>query len=113
MKHLNSSILSFTSILFSLNSMQQGKMFFFIGVIMALIQGGYARRIKPGQHIKAVRMVGLPSVYMTNRLYIENSLCLGDVMHHCTNVFFIHEICRYRKLLKSTELSFLKRNVLN
>lgn len=39
-------------------SMQQGKMFFFIGVIMALIQGGYARRIKPGRHIGAVRMVG-------------------------------------------------------
>lgn len=47
---------------FSLTSMQQGKMFFFIGVVMALIQGGYARRIKPGHHIKAVRMVGLPSV---------------------------------------------------
>uniref|UniRef100_A0A3B4GKZ0 Major facilitator superfamily domain containing 10 n=1 Tax=Pundamilia nyererei TaxID=303518 RepID=A0A3B4GKZ0_9CICH len=37
-------------------TMEQGKMFFFIGVIMALIQGGYARRIKPGQHIRAVRM---------------------------------------------------------
>lgn len=44
--------------LFSSLSMQQGKMFFFIGVIMALIQGGYARRIKPGHHIRAVRMVG-------------------------------------------------------
>ncbi|KAM7391250.1 hypothetical protein PAMP_021950 [Pampus punctatissimus] len=41
---------------FHFTSMQQGKMFFFIGVIMALIQGGYARRIKPGQHIKAVRV---------------------------------------------------------
>ncbi|XP_026200118.1 major facilitator superfamily domain-containing protein 10 [Anabas testudineus] len=41
---------------FHFTSMQQGKMFFFIGVVMALIQGGYARRIKPGQHIKAVRM---------------------------------------------------------
>uniref|UniRef100_A0A1A8IQ06 Major facilitator superfamily domain-containing protein 10 n=2 Tax=Nothobranchius kuhntae TaxID=321403 RepID=A0A1A8IQ06_NOTKU len=40
---------------FQFTSMQQGKMFFFIGVIMALIQGGYARRIKPGQHIGAVR----------------------------------------------------------
>uniref|UniRef100_A0A7N6ABL2 Major facilitator superfamily (MFS) profile domain-containing protein n=1 Tax=Anabas testudineus TaxID=64144 RepID=A0A7N6ABL2_ANATE len=39
---------------FHFTSMQQGKMFFFIGVVMALIQGGYARRIKPGQHIKAV-----------------------------------------------------------
>ena len=41
-------------------------MFFFIGVIMALIQGGYARRIKPGHHIKAVRVVGVLSVYMTD-----------------------------------------------
>lgn len=41
---------------FQFTSMQQGKMFFFIGVIMALIQGGYARRIKPGHHIKAVRV---------------------------------------------------------
>uniref|UniRef100_A0A8C4I6J7 Major facilitator superfamily domain containing 10 n=1 Tax=Dicentrarchus labrax TaxID=13489 RepID=A0A8C4I6J7_DICLA len=41
---------------FHFTSMQQGKMFFFIGVIMALIQGGYARRIKPGHHINAVRM---------------------------------------------------------
>ncbi|KAM9810830.1 major facilitator superfamily domain-containing protein 10, partial [Neosynchiropus ocellatus] len=39
---------------FHFTSMQQGKMFFFIGIIMALIQGGYARRIKPGQHIQAV-----------------------------------------------------------
>uniref|UniRef100_A0AAQ4P7W4 Major facilitator superfamily (MFS) profile domain-containing protein n=1 Tax=Gasterosteus aculeatus aculeatus TaxID=481459 RepID=A0AAQ4P7W4_GASAC len=41
---------------FNFTSMQQGKMFFFIGVIMASIQGGYARRIKPGQHIGAVRV---------------------------------------------------------
>ncbi|XP_061586085.1 major facilitator superfamily domain-containing protein 10 [Cololabis saira] len=41
---------------FQFTSMQQGKMFFFIGVVMAVIQGGYARRIKPGQHIGAVRV---------------------------------------------------------
>lgn len=41
---------------FKFTSMQQGKMFFFIGIVMALIQGGYARRIKPGKHIKAVRV---------------------------------------------------------
>ncbi|XP_061836990.1 major facilitator superfamily domain-containing protein 10 [Nerophis lumbriciformis] len=41
---------------FHFTSMQQGKMFFFIGVVMASIQGGYARRIKPGHHIKAVGM---------------------------------------------------------
>lgn len=46
-------------------------MFFFIGVMMALIQGGYARRIKPGHHIKAVRMVGVPSVYIAAQIAIQ------------------------------------------
>lgn len=41
---------------FQFTSMQQGKMFFFIGIIMALIQGGYARRIKPGHHIRTIRV---------------------------------------------------------
>lgn len=41
---------------FHFTSMHQGKMFFFIGIIMAVIQGGYARRIKPGHHIGAVRL---------------------------------------------------------
>ncbi|KAM9329487.1 major facilitator superfamily domain-containing protein 10 [Gastrophryne carolinensis] len=40
---------------FHFNSMQQGKMFFFIGITMALIQGGYARRIKPGNEVKAAK----------------------------------------------------------
>ncbi|KAL0979619.1 hypothetical protein UPYG_G00187380 [Umbra pygmaea] len=41
---------------FQFTSMQQGKMYFFMGITMALIQGGYARRIKPGHHIKTVRL---------------------------------------------------------
>ncbi|KFP75027.1 PREDICTED: major facilitator superfamily domain-containing protein 10 [Apaloderma vittatum] len=40
---------------FQVSSMQQGKMFFFIGITMAVIQGGYARRIKPGNEIRAVK----------------------------------------------------------
>uniref|UniRef100_A0A4W3JI88 Major facilitator superfamily domain containing 10 n=1 Tax=Callorhinchus milii TaxID=7868 RepID=A0A4W3JI88_CALMI len=40
---------------FHFNSMQQGKMFFFVGITMAMIQGGYARRIKPGDEIKVVK----------------------------------------------------------
>lgn len=70
---------------FSLFSMQQGKMFFFIGVIMALIQGGYARRIKPGHHIKAVRMVGVPSDGVTNSFTMIYSLCCWkNMIHHYT-----------------------------
>lgn len=38
---------------FNYDSMQQGKMFFFIGIIMTFIQGGYVRRIKQGTHIRA------------------------------------------------------------
>ncbi|XP_056314733.1 major facilitator superfamily domain-containing protein 10 [Danio aesculapii] len=41
---------------FQFSSMQQGKMFFFIGITMAVIQGGYARRIKPGHQIQTVSM---------------------------------------------------------
>jgi hypothetical protein len=38
---------------FNYDSVQQGKMFLFIGIFMTLIQGGYVRRIKEGTHIKA------------------------------------------------------------
>lgn len=34
------------------DSMQQGKMFFFIGTVMALVQGGYVRRIKSGKQLR-------------------------------------------------------------
>jgi hypothetical protein len=33
--------------------MQQGKMFFIMGLIMALVQGGYVRRISHGKEIHA------------------------------------------------------------
>lgn len=38
------------------DSMQQGKMFFFIGAIMTLVQGGYVRRIKSGTEVRTVTM---------------------------------------------------------
>ncbi|XP_059175618.1 major facilitator superfamily domain-containing protein 10-like [Physella acuta] len=37
---------------FHYSSMQQGKMFFYIGTVMALVQGGYTRRITPGKEAK-------------------------------------------------------------
>lgn len=46
---------------FQYNSMQQGKMFFFIGIIMALVQGGYVRRIKAGKE-KRVALMGISLV---------------------------------------------------
>ncbi|XP_034861321.1 major facilitator superfamily domain-containing protein 10 isoform X5 [Mirounga leonina] len=40
---------------FQFSSLQQGKMFFFIGLTMATVQGAYARRISPGGEIAAVK----------------------------------------------------------
>ncbi|XP_008576199.1 PREDICTED: major facilitator superfamily domain-containing protein 10 [Galeopterus variegatus] len=40
---------------FQFSSLQQGKMFFFIGLTMATIQGAYARRIHPGGEVAAVK----------------------------------------------------------
>ncbi|XP_031541323.2 major facilitator superfamily domain-containing protein 10 isoform X1 [Vicugna pacos] len=40
---------------FRFSSLQQGKMFFFIGLTMATIQGAYARRISPGREVAAVK----------------------------------------------------------
>ncbi|XP_015337385.1 major facilitator superfamily domain-containing protein 10 isoform X3 [Marmota marmota marmota] len=40
---------------FQFSSLQQGKMFFFIGLTMATIQGTYARRISPGGEMAAVK----------------------------------------------------------
>ena len=38
-----------THLRFNFTSMDQGKMFLFIGVLMAVIQGGYVRKIPPGK----------------------------------------------------------------
>ncbi|KAG8134824.1 hypothetical protein E2320_007932 [Naja naja] len=43
--------------LFSGLDLEQGKMFFFIGVTMAVIQGGYTRRITPGAELRMVKIV--------------------------------------------------------
>uniref|UniRef100_A0A667GDZ9 Major facilitator superfamily domain containing 10 n=1 Tax=Lynx canadensis TaxID=61383 RepID=A0A667GDZ9_LYNCA len=42
---------------FQFSSLQQGKMFFFIGLTMATVQGAYARKISPGSEIAAVKRV--------------------------------------------------------
>lgn len=42
----------FTFNRFQYDNMEQGKMFLFIGILMASIQGGYTRRIKPGREMK-------------------------------------------------------------
>ena len=38
-----------THLRFNFTSMDQGKMFLFIGILMACVQGGYVRKIPPGK----------------------------------------------------------------
>lgn len=47
-----------THLRFGFTSMDQGKMFLFVGLIMAFVQGGYVRRIQPGKE-KAMVLRGL------------------------------------------------------
>ena len=47
-----------THLRFGFTSMDQGKMFLFIGTLMSLIQGGYVRRIPPGSE-KKMALYGL------------------------------------------------------
>ena len=47
-----------THLRFNFDSMDQGKMFLFIGTLMSLVQGGYVRRISPGSE-KKMAMYGL------------------------------------------------------
>jgi len=65
---------------FDFDSMQQGKMFFFIGVIMILVQGGFVRRVKVGKEI-SMAIVGLilliPSFIIVAFAYKEMVLYAG------------------------------------
>ena len=47
-----------THLRFNFTSMDQGKMFLFIGTLMSLVQGGYVRKIPPGSE-KKMAMYGL------------------------------------------------------
>lgn len=52
---------------FNYSSIQQGKMFFFLGTLMALVQGGYARRVKRGKEAKVIKqgiLILIPSFLM-------------------------------------------------
>uniref|UniRef100_A0AC34Q5I7 Major facilitator superfamily (MFS) profile domain-containing protein n=1 Tax=Panagrolaimus sp. JU765 TaxID=591449 RepID=A0AC34Q5I7_9BILA len=48
----------YTHIRFHYDGMHQGRMYFFVGILMIIIQGGYVRRIKPGKH-HAMATLGL------------------------------------------------------
>uniref|UniRef100_A0A2K5D6A1 Major facilitator superfamily domain-containing protein 10 n=1 Tax=Aotus nancymaae TaxID=37293 RepID=A0A2K5D6A1_AOTNA len=60
---------------FQFSSLQQGKMFFLIGLTMATIQGTYARRIHPGGEVAAVKQV-VPSPARCHRVHPQALLLL-------------------------------------
>jgi len=65
---------------FNYDSMQQGKMFFFIGLIMILVQGGFVRRIKPGKEISTVSkglVVLIPAFIVVAFAHSQSVLYLG------------------------------------
>ncbi|KAJ7385543.1 Major facilitator super domain-containing protein 10 [Desmophyllum pertusum] len=89
---------------FKYSSMQQGMMFFFIGITMALVQGGYVRRQAPGSEKKtalkgmasimpAMVIVGLaktiPTLYMGLALFSFGAAtvvpCLTTMISHHGN----------------------------
>nr|CAG4636349.1 EOG090X09U7 [Eubosmina coregoni]SVE69931.1 EOG090X09U7 [Eubosmina coregoni] len=50
-----------THLRFNFNAAQQGKMLLFIGLLMALFQGGLVRRVQPGRE-KLIALVGLGTI---------------------------------------------------
>ncbi|XP_072026925.1 major facilitator superfamily domain-containing protein 10-like [Amphiura filiformis] len=56
---------------FQYTSIQQGRMFVFMGLIMALVQGGFVRRIKPGKE-KRMAVMGMV-ILMPSFLMIANA----------------------------------------
>ena len=56
---------------FLLFSMQQGKMFFIMGLCMAMVQGGYVRRIPHGKEMIAAMSVSIRKKLIKHTLEIE------------------------------------------
>lgn len=73
-----------THIRFNFNSMDQGKMFLFIGLLMAVIQGGYVRRIPQGKE-KQMVLYGLlliiPSFAIVGFAYNIFTLYVGLALY--------------------------------
>jgi len=81
-----------THIRFHFTSMQQGKMFFFIGTLMALLQGGVVRRLPLGSERKAA-MLGLllivPSFAIVGSAYSLPMLYLGLALYSISTAFVV------------------------
>lgn len=69
---------------FNFDSLQQGKMFFVIGILMALVQGGYVRRLPPGLEMRT-SIIGMslliPSFIMIGLAYHQWVLYTGLLLY--------------------------------
>ncbi|CAG0916979.1 unnamed protein product [Notodromas monacha] len=69
---------------FGFGSMDQGKMFFFIGLTMALVQGGYVRRVKSGAELSKVMLalfMMIPSFFIIGMSATKSGLYAGLVLY--------------------------------
>lgn len=81
-----------THLRFNFNSMQQGKMFLFIGVIMTILQGGVVRRLKPGSE-KLMAQMGLlviiPSFILVGSAQSLTTLYIGLSLYALSTAFVV------------------------
>jgi MFS family permease len=80
---------------FNWNSMQQGKMFFIMGLCMALVQGGYVRRIPHGKEIIAAMsgiFVLIPSFILLGFAQSKTILWIGLVLFSIASSIVINVI---------------------
>lgn len=81
-----------THLRFNFTSMQQGKMFFFIGCLMAVLQGGVVRRIPQGSEQKAALwglLLIVPSFSIVGVAYSLPQLYLGLSLYAISTAFVV------------------------
>ena len=81
-----------THLRFNFSSIQQGRMFLFIGIIMTILQGGVVRRLRPGTH-KKWTMIGLlvviPSFAVIGNAKSILSLYVGLFLYAFSTAFVV------------------------
>lgn len=80
---------------FNWTSMQQGKMFFIMGLCMALVQGGYVRRIPHGKEITAAMsgiIVLIPSFILLGFAQTKTVLWIGLILFSIASSIVINVI---------------------
>jgi len=81
-----------THLRFNFTSMQQGRMFLFIGVLMAILQGGIVRRIPLGKERKTTMwalLVIVPSFAIVGAAYSIPQLYLGVALYAISTAFVV------------------------